>query len=249
MEGINNKDYPAKAMEWQDKKPHRRKIPRSLPDSYNKKLILARKRRLWTLEQAANMVGVSFQTYIRWEHGQQSPHASGLMLLCKVFEMTPEALGFGDLIGATGDDMPKYASCFFSYSSADRVFVERFYSDLRKEGVRCWCALMDLKIGESFQEAIDWAMRTHDKFLLVLSENSLKSSAVEMEAVAALRTEQISHGMILPVRLDDAIWQYHNREGWQKYIAQRHIGDFTSWQQPTLYRRSLDQLLHSLLLT
>ncbi len=64
----------------------------------NHKLRQARLRRYWTIKQAAIRIGVSFQTYIRWELGTQVPHLSSLEMLCVVFNMTPEELGFGDLI-------------------------------------------------------------------------------------------------------------------------------------------------------
>lgn len=58
----------------------------------------ARKRRLWTIQRTATMVGVSFQTYIRWELGTQTPHLSSLGMLCSTFEAKPDDLGFGQLI-------------------------------------------------------------------------------------------------------------------------------------------------------
>lgn len=64
----------------------------------NHKLRQARLRRYWTMKQAAVRIGVSFQTYIRWELGTQVPHLSSLELLCEAFNMTPEELGFDDLI-------------------------------------------------------------------------------------------------------------------------------------------------------
>ena len=60
-------------------------------------LIQARKRRLWTAKEAAEQVGVTLVTYLRWERGKQRPRSISLKLLCKAFELSPEELGFSDL--------------------------------------------------------------------------------------------------------------------------------------------------------
>ena len=64
----------------------------------------------------------------------------------------------------------QFYSCFISYSSQDKEFAERLYADLQSQGVRCWFAPEDLKIGEKFRVRIDESIRLYDKLLLVLSE-------------------------------------------------------------------------------
>lgn len=64
----------------------------------NIRLRAARKRKMWTLSEVADMVGVSPQTYQRWERGTQAPHLSSLRRLCEVFQEDPIELGFGRLI-------------------------------------------------------------------------------------------------------------------------------------------------------
>ncbi|HLZ62614.1 MAG TPA: helix-turn-helix transcriptional regulator [Ktedonosporobacter sp.] len=61
----------------------------------NKKLKKARLRRLWTMAVAAEKVGVSLQTFSRWERGLQQPHLTTLKLLCDAFDMSAGDLGFG----------------------------------------------------------------------------------------------------------------------------------------------------------
>ncbi len=63
----------------------------------NSQLKSARLQKSWTAEFVSAKVGVSCETYGRWESGQQTPRRSSLEALCKVFEMSPEALGFADL--------------------------------------------------------------------------------------------------------------------------------------------------------
>jgi transcriptional regulator with XRE-family HTH domain len=69
----------------------------------NFRLRRARVRQLWTIKQAAARVGVSPQTYIRWELGTQLPHLSSLDLLCQAFRARPEDLGFGELVNVKED--------------------------------------------------------------------------------------------------------------------------------------------------
>ncbi len=63
----------------------------------NTMLQSARMKKRWTPEFVSKKVGVSLNTYIRWETGIQVPRPSSLNALCNVFEMSPTELGFVDL--------------------------------------------------------------------------------------------------------------------------------------------------------
>ena len=65
----------------------------------NTMLQSARMKKRWTPEFVSKKVGVSLNTYIRWETGIQVPRPSSLNALCNVFEMSPTELGFADLSG------------------------------------------------------------------------------------------------------------------------------------------------------
>jgi transcriptional regulator with XRE-family HTH domain len=60
----------------------------------NSKLLAARKRRYWTIAYVCDRTGVSDRAYRSWERGTHKPNITSLGLLCKLFEMTPEELGF-----------------------------------------------------------------------------------------------------------------------------------------------------------
>src|SRR5215470_15546758 len=60
----------------------------------NEKLRAARKHKRWSIETAAEEVGVSWVTYSRWERGEQQPHPTTLDMLCDTFGMPPGELGF-----------------------------------------------------------------------------------------------------------------------------------------------------------
>lgn len=64
----------------------------------NEQLETARMRKRWSVTVASEKVGVSVNTFNRWERGLQVPQLSTLDLVCKAFDMSPEDLGFGHAI-------------------------------------------------------------------------------------------------------------------------------------------------------
>jgi TIR domain-containing protein len=133
---------------------------------------------------------------------------------------------------------PEFHSCFISYSNPDTVFAERLHAALRKNGVACWYAPEDMKIGDECRERIEKAIGKHDKLLLILSEHSVKSAWVRDEVEACLERERLKHRQILfPIRLDDAAMR--TRKAWAANIRrQRHIGDFRDWSDGGKYRQA-----------
>lgn len=139
-----------------------------------------------------------------------------------------------------------FYSCFISHSSKDREFVERLYADLQSNGVRCWYAPEDLKIGEPFLLGIDHGIRLHDKLLLVLSEHSVNSGWVQHEVLSAMAKEQGKEPWVLfPIRLDGAVME--TNIPWASMIRQsRHVGDFTHWKNHDSYKKAFGKLLEDL---
>lgn len=136
----------------------------------------------------------------------------------------------------------QFHSCFISYSSKDYAFVERLYDDLVTLWVSCWFAAEDLVIGAKTRQAIDEAIWRQDKLLLVLSQNSIASAWVEVEAEAAFDMEAPDKLRMFPIRLDDAVMPTH--VAWAAHIRRtRHIGDFRNWQDDDGYQRALTCLL------
>lgn len=140
----------------------------------------------------------------------------------------------------------QFYSCFISYSSKDEEFAKRLYADLQSEGVRCWFAPEDLKIGERFRVRIDESIRLYDKLLLVLSENSVASEWVEKEVETAFEKEREQKKTVLfPVRLDDAVSEA--KTGWAADVRRsRHIGDFREWKNHDSYRKAFERLMRDL---
>jgi len=137
-------------------------------------------------------------------------------------------------------------SCFISYSSKDDDFARRLHADLQNNGVRCWFAPHDMRIGAKILDTIDGAIRVHDKLLLILSENSIASDWVEDEVNKAFAEERNRKQTVLfPVRIDDAVMD--TPKPWARKLRdQRNIGDFTQWKTHDAYQKSLDRLLRDL---
>jgi len=140
----------------------------------------------------------------------------------------------------------QFYSCFISYSSKDGEFAERLHADLQSKNVRCWFDREDMKIGDRIRPRIDEAIRVHDKLLLVLTENSMKSPWVEKEVETAFEKERRQGRTVLfPIRLDEAVMGAE--EAWAADIRRtRHIGDFCGWKEHDKYRVAFERLMRDL---
>jgi hypothetical protein len=86
----------------------------------------------------------------------------------------------------------------------------------------------------------------HDKLLLVLSKDSVKSEWVESEVEAAFEKERKQKRTVLfPIRLDDAVME--TEEAWAAEIRRtRHIGDFREWKSHDRYKEGFARLMRDL---
>src|ERR1700739_143408 len=101
-----------------------------------------------------------------------------------------------------------FYSCFISYSSKNQEFATRLKNDLQGQGVRCWFAPQDLRIGDPFRQKIDDAIRLHDKLIIVLSACSVNSPWVQKEVETAFEVErQQDRTVLFPIRIDDSIME------------------------------------------
>jgi uncharacterized protein YjbI with pentapeptide repeats len=142
-------------------------------------------------------------------------------------------------------------SCFISYSAKDDDFAKRIHADLQNNGVRCWFAPHDLPIGEKILDAVDQAIRSRDKVLLILSKNAIKSDWVEDEVKKALeeeKTRRPKQTVLFPIRLDDAVMK--TKEAWAGLVRRdRNIDDFTRWKEHDAYKQSFERVVRDLTIT
>ena len=139
-----------------------------------------------------------------------------------------------------------YHSCFISHAGKDHEFAQKLHADLQNNGVRCWFAAEEMKIGDLTWDSIYHFIRMHEKILLILSKNSMTSNWIENEVNAALAEENKRKTPILfPICL---YWTVMNTDqAWAEYINKtRNIFDFSKWQKAETYQQSLEWLLGDL---
>lgn len=143
---------------------------------------------------------------------------------------------------------PLYHSCFISYAHEDEQLARRLHTDLQSQGVQCWFAPHNMKIGARIRQTIDQAISQQDKLLLLLSQSSINSSWVEDEVEAALEKERLQQkpgGMLFPIRLDESVMK--TNQAWAASLRRlRHIGNFCQWQDEAAYQQALQRLLRDL---
>jgi uncharacterized protein YjbI with pentapeptide repeats len=140
----------------------------------------------------------------------------------------------------------QHYSCFISYSTKDDEFAKRLHADLQNNGVRCWFAPHDLRIGAKTWDAIDEAIKLRDRVLLVLSKSAIDSDWVEDEVQKAFAEERDRKQLVLfPIRIDDTVME--TPEAWARKLRdQRNIGDFRSWKDHDAYKQSFERVLRDL---
>ncbi|HEX8129985.1 MAG TPA: toll/interleukin-1 receptor domain-containing protein [Pyrinomonadaceae bacterium] len=148
----------------------------------------------------------------------------------------------------------QFYSCFISYSSRDEEFCRRLHSRMRAEHLRVWFAPEDVKGGEKLYEQIDRAIQMHDRLLIVLSEESLKSKWVMTEIRRARRTElREGRRKLFPIRL----CSYEQLRDWECLDADSgedlavevrgyFIPDFSNWKDHDAFESAFDKLLKDL---
>lgn len=145
----------------------------------------------------------------------------------------------------------KFHSCFISYSVKNQDFAERLHADLQNEGVRCWFAPHDMKSGRKIHEQIVEAIRAHDRVLLILSEDSMRSGWVKTE-LAHARQKEISQQrqVLFPVSLAT----FSKVRDWECFDTDRgidsarevreyFIADFSRWKNHKFYQKAFERLL------
>lgn len=160
-------------------------------------------------------------------------------------ESTEHIVHRAKIVEERAHDPPRY-SCFISFSSADKEFVTMLVADLRRHGIRCWFSDDCLRIGARTRREIDKAIRAHDKLLVVMSKNSIRSTWVEREVEMGFAEENIRGANVLfPIRLDDQISNVE--DGWPGDIQRmRNVCDLSRWREKTEYQAALERILRDL---
>lgn len=148
----------------------------------------------------------------------------------------------------------EFNSCFICHSSCDLEFASRLHDDLKANGVNAWFAPNDSVTGRRIHEELFEAISGHDKFLIVLSDESLKSDYVGSELQKAAEIEKAENRQLLfPVRLTTATaikdWRLFDEDlglDIAKAVRSRVMQDFEKWEDEVEYQRSFVKLLRGL---
>jgi len=110
----------------------------------------------------------------------------------------------------------QFQSCFISYSHQDEEFARRLHSAMRSENLRVWFAPEEMKGGKKLHEQIFQAIQVHDRLLLVLSKDSMKSEWVITEIRRAKKVErEDNRRKLFPIRLVD----FETIQSWECFDA------------------------------
>ena len=148
----------------------------------------------------------------------------------------------------------EFYSCFISHSHQDEEFSQRLHSRMRSEHLRVWYAPEDMKGGRKLHEEIFRGIQIHDKLLLVLSDNSMKSEWVITEIRRAKKVEQEENRRkLFPIRLVDfeAIqkWECFDADSKKDLaveVREYYIPDFSNWKDHDAFEAEFKKLLRDL---
>jgi TIR domain/Pentapeptide repeats (8 copies) len=148
----------------------------------------------------------------------------------------------------------QFDSCFISFSYKDKEFAERLFSRLRDSGVRVWFAPEDVQGGKKLFDQIDRAIQVHDRLLLVLSDDSMRSSWVETELHRALSAEITEkRRKVFPIRLCemDALSQWvcpdsDSGRDMAREVREYFVPDFSHWEEHDAFEAAFSRLLRDL---
>jgi hypothetical protein len=114
-------------------------------------------------------------------------------------------------------------SCFISYSTKDKPFVDRLQKALNDTSVDYWYAPEHGKWGRKLVDQIDREIVVRDRLLLVCSEASLNESDwVQWEIAKAVEQEKERGKQVLfPIMIDDALlnWDHPKAERLRQVLA------------------------------
>jgi TIR domain len=93
----------------------------------------------------------------------------------------------------------KKSQIFISYARSDKVIAEQLTRSFKQQGLSVWLDYESLKPGSSWQDELENALRRADIFVVVLSEDSVKSNWVNAEIGFALGQKK----KIVPILVDN----------------------------------------------
>ena len=143
-------------------------------------------------------------------------------------------------------------TCFISYSSQDKTFVDQLQKALNASGVDYWYAPEHGIWGRPLKEQIDQQIAIRDRVVLVCSKSSLNESDwVLHEITRALETENQRKAegvenwrVLFPVMVDDELLHWNNHL--QPRVLEVLAGDFRGAMKGNAFESAFKKLLKGL---
>jgi len=148
----------------------------------------------------------------------------------------------------------QFQSCFISYSHQDEAFARRLHAAMRSENLRVWFAPEEMKGGKKLHEQIFHAIQVHDRLLLVLSTDSIKSNWVITEIKRAKKVErEENRRKLFPIRLVDfetiQKWECFDADSGKDLaveVREYYIPDLSNWKDHDAFEVEFAKLLRAL---
>ncbi len=148
----------------------------------------------------------------------------------------------------------RFQSCFVSYTHKDEDFANQLVARLGEAGVRLWFAPEHLNPGQKIHEEISKAIESFDRLILILSNNSMRSSWVQSE-IRRARGRELRDGLrvLFPISLVDfdtlKKWEMFDADSGQDLaveIREYLIPNFSGWRDPKQFETQVQALLKGL---
>ncbi|MEK6411112.1 MAG: toll/interleukin-1 receptor domain-containing protein [Acidobacteriota bacterium] len=160
-----------------------------------------------------------------------------------------EIRGLLDSIQSLRADRPLQVNrLFISYSHLDSPFVDKMEQELNNAGIRFWRDDHHATAGR-LEKQVDKAIHDNPIFLLVLSNNSVKSDWVQHEVRLARELElESGRDVLCPIALDQSWKTCKWPERLKEQVVEYHILDFSNWKSQSSFQRMFSKLTDGLVL-
>lgn len=131
----------------------------------------------------------------------------------------------------------EFASCFISFSYADRPFAIKLHDQLQARGIRCWLDEHQTRPRDESIQRVERGISKWDRILLCCSEAALKSWWIDNEINKAFTKEQQLMQVegkrflsLISIDLDGYMFKRDWQSGRKNEILARLAADFTGWE-------------------
>ncbi len=143
------------------------------------------------------------------------------------------------------DESEMHKSLFISYGGPDEELARKINESIKSRGVETWFFPVDAQPGDKLHRLMHNGVNSHDRFLLICSESSLKRPGVlnEIERVLEREAKEGGTEILIPVTLDDYVYSDWSpeRPDISAQVKSRVISKITL--DPDQFEKSIEKLV------